>query len=100
MTADLTQTISDTELAELLDQEIPCGGCHTPHRECDRAAQLKGTIHDCERSWDLRIFKCLTCWQAWYSCVIEHLARHGAIRCRHCKGVFFDADSFAQYRSF
>lgn len=95
-----TQTISDAELEELVHADIPCIGIRNRNcaRECGRAAVLRKVGHGHPET--LYDFKCIACWQVWYTRVARTLADHGHIRCIDCGHRFYSVESFADYRPF
>lgn len=95
-----TKTVADLE--ELLSEEIPCGGIDTPPitRSCDRAAVLRYAGHRCVSETMPAEFKCVECWQIFYSSTAQVIARYGWLSCSECDERFYSVESFADYRPF
>lgn len=94
------ETVPVGDLEELLDAEIPCGGCvHTTGEQatnCTNVAVLRAVGHECV----VGRVKCLRCWQAMLTRNAEILAARGRLGCLRCGRSFFSIESFADYRPF
>ena len=99
-----TRTESVTELEELLDAEIPCGGVLEPpvQRQCGRAATLRwSNPHDCcDAAPAATAVKCPDCWMVLYQCLADRLARDGGIRCKHCDNIASSVLEHTDFRPF
>lgn len=96
-----TSTESVTELEELLDAEIPCGGIKygAIARTCSSPAVLRGKGHGCEPSTPA-MNKCVPCWQIWFQNTANTLARHGRLDCLVCHRIFHSVEDFNDFRPF
>ena len=85
-----TDPAAHVDLEVLFAQSIPCHGCEEP-------AQLRSRGHGCKPG---PFYGCVDCWQDWYRGALAVLMAHGGLRCPDCKALFFDIESFSDYRSF
>lgn len=86
------QTIESVDLEAVFQTEIPCGGCGKP-------AELRTFGHGgCPVP--MPIFSCVRCYADWLKVMNQKLAVLGVVACTHCRQVFRDADSFAEWRPF
>jgi DNA-directed RNA polymerase subunit RPC12/RpoP len=97
----MTQPINTTDLEELLEAEIPCGGIDVPAiaRDCAQPAVLHSAGHGCVSPRPVQ-YKCLTCWKAWYQFHVSRLTSKGWLCCRHCGDTFTSLEAFSDYRPF
>lgn len=96
------EVLPDFDLEELLDNEVPCQGwrgpVNRPHRHCDKPAALRSFGHGCRP--EVGRFKCITCWQAWYTNFVARVNKFGSVRCAGCDARFTDPSGFSDYRPF
>lgn len=90
------QTIPDSALDELLDNNVPCHDCGNP-------ATLRSFGHG--RCPDIDgefppYFKCITCWKVWYAKTQRIVAKWGHVRHVTCGMEFTTVEELSDYREF
>ena len=91
-----TQFVSETDLEELLQEEVPCMSCGKP-------AMLRsighGTCTDSKGN-PPPMYKCLSFYQAWLLGVLQTIAAYDHTLCVRCGRKFPTVESFSDYRPF
>ena len=91
-----TETISVSELEEMLSNEIPCGGNLVPEKQpCPHdAAAVLVSSHHCPTG-DPKQFKCVACYEVWLAHVLHKTRGKGNVRCGFCN---WDGFAWGLYR--
>lgn len=98
----LEETISVSQLQELMESSVPCGGVksiHLPPCGAEATLQLdRYQRHHCfDRPVEPTDFKCQECYEKWRRPLRIGLAVAGSITCVYCGYSARTIDEFARY---
>src|SRR5690242_11029262 len=81
-----TETVTVSELEEMLSNDVPCGGNTVPENvPCPHnAAAVLVSSHLCPMTSDPKEFKCVACYEVWLAHVLRKTLGKGNVNCRTC----------------